>query len=114
MKYVFLFCGTAESQAEWDNMPEETKKQSYGQVMEWFEKHNSKVTGGQELQGPQAATTVKRGPSGEAVVTDGPFMEGNEVIGGFVEVEVADLDEALQLAKEWPGDAVEIRPIVPH
>jgi hypothetical protein len=50
---------------------------------------------------------------GKPVVTDGPFIESKEVIGGYAEIEVADLDEALAMAKEWPG-TVEIRPIVDH
>lgn len=51
---------------------------------------------------------------GEApVVTDGPFVEGKEVVSGYVEVDVADLDEALQIAREWPAcPLVEIRPVL--
>jgi hypothetical protein len=46
-------------------------------------------------------------------VSDGPFLEGNEVIGGYIEIDVADLDEALQMAKTWPGRGiVEIRPVI--
>ena len=46
------------------------------------------------------------------MITDGPFVEGKEVVSGYVELEVADLDEALQAAKTWPGcPVVEIRPI---
>ena len=49
------------------------------------------------------------------MVVDGPFIEAKEVIGGYAIVEVADLDEALQMAKSWPGlTSVEIRPIVDH
>ena len=41
------------------------------------------------------------------------FIEGNEIIGGYVEINVADLDEALSLARSWPGGgAVEIRPTI--
>jgi hypothetical protein len=50
-------------------------------------------------------------------VTDGPFLEGTEVIGGYAEIEVADLDEALHLAKSWSArvpsySTVEIWPIL--
>jgi len=46
------------------------------------------------------------------VITDGPYVEGKEVISGFAEIDVADLDEALRLVKTWPGcPLVEIRPI---
>jgi hypothetical protein len=48
------------------------------------------------------------------MVTDGPFIEAKEVIGGFAVVDVADLDEALEMAKAWPGGDVEVRPVVEH
>jgi hypothetical protein len=42
-------------------------------------------------------------------------MEGNEIVGGYAEVDVADLDEALSMATTWPGrGTVEIRPVVPR
>jgi len=114
MKYVLLFCGTKDSQREWEAMPEDVRKQAYGRVERWFQENGSVFRGGHELQGPDTATTVKRNGSGEPLVTDGPFIEGNEVIGGYAEVEVTDLDEAIRLAKTWPGGPVEIRPVVPH
>jgi len=50
------------------------------------------------------------------MLTDGPFMEAKEMIGGFCTVEVPDLDAAIDLAKTWPARShkVEIRPIVQH
>lgn len=113
MKYVLLFCGTSEAQEQWDNMSEEQRRQAYGSVMEWFTEHRDKITGGNQLQTPGTATTVRFNGSGEPMVTDGPFIEGNEVIGGYAEVEVADLDEALKMAKTWPSRGiVEVRPVV--
>jgi hypothetical protein len=45
-------------------------------------------------------------------ITDGPFVEGKEVVSGYTEIEVADLDEALRMVKTWPGcPIVEIRPL---
>lgn len=113
MKYVLLFCGTADSQREWENMPEEVRKQGYAQIEKWFGENGSRVTGGYELQGPGTATTVRFNGDGQPIVTDGPFIEGNEVIGGYAEIEVADLDEALRMAKSWPARGiVEVRPVV--
>ena len=40
---------------------------------------------------------------GEPVVTDGPFVEGKEVVSGYVEIEVADLDEALRAGEDLAG-----------
>jgi hypothetical protein len=114
MKYVFLFCGTTESQAQWETMTPEQTQQAYARVGEWFGKYESRITGGEQLQGPQTATTVLKDSSGRPVVKDGPFIEGKEVIGGYAEVEVDDLDQALEMAKEWPAGPVEIRPAVPR
>jgi hypothetical protein len=56
---------------------------------------------------------VRFASDGEPIVSDGPFLEGNEVIGGYIEIEVADLDEALHMTKTWPGrGTVEIRPVI--
>jgi hypothetical protein len=105
MKYVLLFGGTAEG---------ERVMADYEESGKWFEKYSraGKVVGGEELQGPSTATTVSR-KDGKVTITDGPFIESKEVIGGFAIVDVADLDEALEMAKEWPG-TVEIRPVVDH
>jgi hypothetical protein len=50
-------------------------------------------------------------------VTDGPYMEAKEVLGGYSLVETGTLDEAVELAKTWPGVdrgwiAMEIRPVM--
>jgi hypothetical protein len=59
------------------------------------------------------ATTVRvRG--GEVAVTDGPFAETAEVLGGFLLVEAADLDAAIAIARRWPAarcGSVEVRPV---
>jgi hypothetical protein len=112
MKYLLLFVGTAESQEAWDNQP----KEQYARAMEaagrWFEEytHAGKIEGGLQLQG-KGVTTVQ-GQNGSRVVTDGPFIESKEVIGGFAIVDVKDLDEAQSMAKAWPGGPVEIWPAV--
>lgn len=78
----------------------------------WFADHADKVSGGSKLQGPHTATTVRLDRGDEPLVTDGPFVEGKEVVSGYCEVEVADLDEALRMLRTWPGcPVVEIRPI---
>ena len=114
MKYVLLFGGTMEGAEQLPSPAREEAMEDYRKSSEWFEKYtrSGKVVGGEELQGPSTATTVSR-KDGKVIVTDGPFIESKEVIGGFALIEVADLDEALAMAKEWPG-TVEIRPIVDH
>ena len=114
MKYVLLFGGTMEAVEQLEGPAREQAMADYQESAHWFEKYlkAGKVVGGHELQGPSTATTVSR-RDGKVTVTDGPFIESKEVIGGYAEVEVADLDEALAMAKEWPG-TVEIRPVVDH
>lgn len=115
MKYVFLFCESKSEEAERGAVRSagspEGIRDFYRSRMEWFQTNGAKIRGGHELHPTPTATTVRSGEGGRAIVTDGPFVEGNEVIGGYVEVEVADLDEALALAKTWPGGTVEIRPV---
>jgi hypothetical protein len=73
----------------------------------------------QALLGSPRATTVLRPKNGKPLVTDGPFVETKEQVGGFFIIEAADLDEAIRVAANHPaanlgeqvGWAVEIRPI---
>ena len=114
MKYVLLFTGTKEGERAWETMPEAQRNGAMAQVDNWFQKHASKVRGGFQLQPERTATTV-RFNNGKPVVTDGPFIEGKESIGGYAEVDVADLDEAIAMAKTWPVlSTIEIRPLVTH
>ena len=66
------------------------------------------------LQPTEAATTVRR-PAEERLVTDGPFLEAKEQVGGFYLLDCQDLDEALSWAAKVPnlafGGAVEVRPL---
>ncbi len=74
------------------------------------------LAGGEALQPPSAATTVRvrGGKGGEVVTTDGPFAETKEVLGGFYLIDAADLDEAIRWAAQIPGawlGSVEVRPV---
>src|SRR2546428_11772415 len=114
MKSVLLLGGTMEGIDELEGGARGEAMADYEKSGQWFEKYTKagKVVGGEELQGPSTATTVSR-KNGKIVVTDGPFIESKEVIGGFALIEVSDLDEALAMAKEWPGTG-EIRPVIDH
>lgn len=112
MRYVMLFAGTMSPQQR-DKDPEVAA--AYERINQWFAKYagERKIVGGHELKGVETATTV-RFKNGKPMVMDGPFIEAKEVIGGYAEVEVKDLDEALEMARAWPGGDVEIRPVVEH
>jgi hypothetical protein len=71
---------------------------------------------GEGLQESATATTVRIGDNDERIVTDGPFAETKEQVGGFYLLECKDLDEALAWAKKVPlrGGAIEIRPVMDY
>ena len=73
-----------------------------------------KLLGGEELQAVTTATTV-RVRSGETVVSDGPFAETKEALGGFYLIEADSLDEAIEWAARIPDarvGTIEVRPVV--
>ena len=78
-------------------------------------RHDSRCVGGAHLQPRETATTVAMAGAG-TLMTDGPFADTKEVLGGYYVLEAANLDEALELAQRIPavrlGGAVEVRPLV--
>jgi hypothetical protein len=77
--------------------------------VEFGQEHADVVLGGNALQPTGTATTIRDG-----VVTDGPFAETKEALGGYYLVEADDLDQALAIAKEVPtlAGGVEVRPVM--
>ena len=71
------------------------------------------VLGGNALQPTGSATSIRKDSAGELLVTDGPFAETKEALGGYYLIEAADLDEAIAIAKQVPArfGGVEVRPI---
>jgi hypothetical protein len=75
---------------------------------------SGKNKGGNPLEQTATATTV-RVRNGKTVVTDGPFAETKEQLGGYYLVEAKDLDEAISIAAKIPGakhGSIEVRPIM--
>ena len=116
MKYALLIYG---DEAGWSELSEEEQKQLRADVMpRWnalFEelgKADPNV-GGKELDDGRTAKVV-RVVDGERIVTDGPYAETKEVLGGAFFIELPDLDEAIRLAALIPvaeRGSIEIRPI---
>jgi hypothetical protein len=72
------------------------------------------MVGGEALHGAETASTVQV-RDGKRIVTDGPFIETKEVIGGYYVIDVANLDEALDWAAKIPNvhfGTVEVRPVM--
>ena len=81
--------------------------------MKFGEDHGAKIAGGHALQPVSTATSIRPDGAGFSV-TDGPFLETKEALGGYYLIEAADLDEAISISKDipMPVGGVEIRPVV--
>jgi hypothetical protein len=112
MRYALLICTDETSDAA--RSPEETATSmaAYGAFGEEMGARGV-LQGGERLRPTADATTV-RVRDGEVLMSDGPFAETKEQMGGFYLVDCKDLDEAIEVASKIPGAAVgsvEVRPI---
>ncbi len=116
MKYVMMIC---DDERTWENLSDDDRKTGYEEIYAHIEKWSEQgryVDGGAELQGRATARTARVNGAGEVVITDGPYTELKELIGGFMMIEANSIDEAMETASQWPGikygATVEVRPIV--
>jgi hypothetical protein len=112
MRYLLMIYGdpaaAPQTEAEMGAM-----WQAYDAYTHWLEETGQHL-GGEALQDPSAATTVAI-RNGKRVVSDGPFAETKEQLGGYYLINAADLDGAIEAAARIPGAAfgtIEIRPIL--
>ena len=109
MKYALLIYSSPGSR----DIPEDQLKSIIGEYEAIMDAPG--VLDGMQLQGTESATTV-RVQNGEALLSDGPFVDAKEYLGGLYVFEAHDLDAATALAARVPaarmGGAVEVRPIV--
>jgi hypothetical protein len=79
---------------------------------EFMQRRVSSLLSGAALHPSSTATSIRRDGAGGFLVTDGPFIESKETLGGYYLIEAADLDEAMEIAKEVPaGVGVEVWPV---
>lgn len=107
MKYLFFVAGDAEPDTA-DDTGELT-------IEEWVARYGEYQLAGDRLRPAEDATTVRK-RDGRVSVTDGPFTESQEWIGGFDIIECPDLDTAIEIAAAHPmarGGRIEIRPFWP-
>lgn len=112
MKYMLTIYG---NEGAWEHA---TPEQMKAAMEPWSEYGRALADAGafiagEGLQPSATATTVNVSESGDRSVTDGPFAETKEQLGGFYLIECADLDEALEWAKKVPVSppgSVELRP----
>ena len=112
MQYLLLLY-TGED--DFWNRPEDERKAVTREYMDLIDDLKDTYVGGAPLQPTSTATTM-RVRDDEQVVTDGPFAETKEQLGGYFLVDVDSIDEALEIAARIPAarwGSVEVRPVVP-
>jgi hypothetical protein len=115
MKFMLLLWG---EEGQWADMSEE---ETAAEMARWEDYTNQIVAAGAMVSGeglqPSATSKTLRIENGERVVTDGPFAESKEQLGGFYVIECGSVDEALDWAAKAPSadqGATEIRPVIPY
>ena len=122
MKYLLLLNNDATSIEGWHGLSEEEARNlreqempRWNQLFGWMSEQGIDVSG-LELEEASKARVV-RVRNGKSLVSDGPFAETKEVIGGYFLADCKDLDQAIELAERVPlvgKGSVEIRPLVTH
>ena len=102
-----------EDEAAWAGVGPDELRRIMGEYWSFNEAIAGAIRGGSKLASTATATAIRRDPTGQPAVTDGPFAEPKEALGGFYLVEAADLDEAIAIAKQVPAPfgGVEVRPV---
>jgi hypothetical protein len=113
MQYL---CLIYDDETNWGTMPEDERNAVFAEYGTFTEsiKESGNYVAGDALQPTSTATTV-RVRNGETLVTDGPFAETKEQLGGYYLVEAKDVDEALKIAERIPSaryGSIEVRPVV--
>ena len=112
MEYLALIYA---DEATWERFSDEERKAAYEQYGEFSQaaRDAGVLVGGEEL-GPTASATTVRVRDGRQLVTDGPYAEAKEALGGYFILDCPSLDEALTWAARIPGashGAVEVRQV---
>jgi hypothetical protein len=113
MQYLLLIYSNETTDAQ---IPAEERQKSFGEWMAYTAdlKGQGAFVAGDALQ-PTATATSVRIRNGERMITDGPFAETKEQLGGYYLVEAKDLDGALEWATKCPGartGTIEVRPVM--
>jgi hypothetical protein len=113
MEYALLIYGDEKT---WENADADTRTAMYTAHSEFarlLSEHGHKMTGGAELRGTSSARTLRGSPESVSV-TEGPFAETAEQLGGFYVVETDDIDDVIRLAGLISfGEPIEVRAVVP-
>ncbi|WP_345752895.1 YciI family protein [Microbacterium rhizophilus] len=112
-QYAILLPG---DEGAWERASDEERAAVYalhGDFARALAERGHRITGGAELELSHGAKTVRRGPTGEVLITDGPYAEAAEQLTGFYLVEFDDLDDLLQICGILAhGENIEVRAVV--
>ncbi len=114
MKYVALLVGYNDPERDWASLPEDEQTAemhrhgAFGEAV--TARDGCAILGGEALTGGDSATVLRQ-TDGELALTDGPFSEATEAIGGFYVLEAPDLDVAVELLAILSDYVIEIRPV---
>jgi hypothetical protein len=103
-----------DDEAAWQNVTEEGSAQIMAGHEKFAANGGAALAGGNALQPTTTATSVRPDGAGGFTVTDGPFAETKEALGGYYLVEAESLDEAITFGKACPAPfgGVEVRPVM--
>lgn len=112
MRYL---CLAYEEERAFDSMPQSEWTSLRDETLSYVEKLRKEGTliSAEPLKSVRTASTV-RVRNGKLTITDGPFAETKETLGGFFLINAKDLDEAIQIASKWPSarmGSIEVRPL---
>ena len=114
MKYFVLLAGYGEM-PPWEDLTAEEQEASFGKHVAFDEacaaRPGVELLSGEALEDGSAALTM-RTRGGELIITDGPFAETAEHIGGYYLLEAPDVDAVVEVCKVLPAYDIEIRPVV--
>ena len=115
MEYLLLIYHV---ETEYERLPAEQKEPMHAEYRKLMGELGAqgKLRGGNQLAATRVAKTVRMRKKKKGV-TDGPFAETKEQLGGYFLVDVADMDEAVAIAARIPGaqtGSVEVRPVIPR
>jgi len=115
MQYLLLIY---TDEAGWEDTTDEQRQAMYEEyaALSTGLRDKGQYVGGNELAATSTATTV-RVRDGEALVTDGPFADTKEALGGYYLVDCESLDEAIEIAGRIPSarhGSIEVRPVMQH
>ena len=112
-EFMMIIC---DNEIEKGEVSVEVTREHYEKVGEWWNEHEKAgriLPGGRRLRETSTAMTVRLTKGQPVMISDGPFAETKEQVGGFGILSVPDMQAAVDLVSTWPGlaETIEIRPI---